>query len=90
MTKTDLIAHVAAKTSLTKKESAAAVDAVFSAITASLAQGAKLNITGFGAFEVSERAAREGKHPRTGEKLSVPASKAVKFKAGKTLKDSLR
>ena len=89
MTKTDLIAQVAEKTSLTRKESAAAVDAVFGAITTALAQGDGLSLTGFGAFAVSQRAAREAKNPRTGEKIAVPAAKAVKFKPGKALKDAV-
>ena len=89
MTKTDLIAQVAEKASLTKKDSAVAVDAVFTAITAALAQGDSLSLTGFGSFAVSERAAREAKNPRTGEKIAVPASKSVKFKPGKVLKDAV-
>ena len=89
MTKTDLIAQVAEKANLTKKDSTAVVDAVFTAITAALAQGDGLSLTGFGSFAVSERAAREAKNPRTDEKIAVPASKAVKFKPGKGLKDAV-
>ena len=89
MTKTDLIVQVAEKARLSKKDSAVAVDAVFTAITAALAQGDGLSLTGFGSFAVSERAAREAKNPRTGEKIAVPASKAVKFKSGKALKDAV-
>ena len=89
MTKNDLIARVAAQTGLTKKDSTAAVDAVFTAITSALAQGDGLSLTGFGVFAVSERAAREAKNPRTGEKIAVPASKGVKFKPGKVLKDAV-
>ena len=77
------------KTSLTRKESAAAIDAVFAAITAALAQGDGLSLTGFGTFAVSDRAAREAKNPRTGDKIAVPAGKRVKFKAGKVLKDAV-
>ena len=89
MTKTDLIAQVAEQTSLTKKDSAAAIDAVFTAITSALAQGDGLSLTGFGSFAVAERAAKEGRNPKTGEKMAIAASKAVKFKAGKTLRDSI-
>ena len=89
MTKTDLIAQVAEKTSLTKKDSAAAIDAVFAAITAALAQGDGLSLTGFGSFAISERAAKEGRNPKTGEKMAIAASKTVKFKPGKALKDSV-
>ena len=89
MTKTDLIAQVAEQTSLTKKDSAAAVDAVFAAITTALSQGDGLSLTGFGSFAVSERAAKEGRNPKTGEKMAIAASKAVKFKPGKALKDSV-
>ena len=89
MTKTDLIAQVAEKTSLTKKDSAAAIDAVFAAITAALAQGDGLSLTGFGSFAVAERAAKEGRNPKTGEKMAIAASKTVKFKPGKSLKDSI-
>ena len=89
MTKTDLIAQVAEQTKLTKKDSAAAIDAVFAAITSALAQGDGLSLTGFGSFAVAERAAKEGRNPKTGEKMAIAASKAVKFKAGKALRDSI-
>jgi DNA-binding protein HU-beta len=89
MTKSDLIAQVAEQTSLTKKDSAAAIDAVFASITAALAQGDGLSLTGFGSFAVSDRAAKEGRNPKTGEKMAIAASKAVKFKPGKALKDSV-
>jgi DNA-binding protein HU-beta len=89
MTKSDLIAQVAEQTSLTKKDSAAAIDAVFASITAALAQGNGLSITGFGSFAISDRAAKEGRNPKTGEKMAIAASKAVKFKPGKALKDSV-
>jgi DNA-binding protein HU-beta len=89
MTKTDLIAQVAEKTSLTKKDSAAAIDAVFDSIAATLTQGDGLSLTGFGSFAVAERATKEGRNPKTGEKMAIAASKAVKFKTGKALKDSV-
>lgn len=89
MTKSDLIAQVAEQTSLTKKDSAAAIDAVFASITAALTQGDGLSITGFGSFAISDRAAKEGRNPKTGEKMAIAASKSVKFKPGKALKDSV-
>ncbi|MEI8039362.1 MAG: HU family DNA-binding protein [Verrucomicrobiota bacterium] len=89
MTKTDLIAKVAEKTGLTKKESAAAVDAYHDVVAESLAAGQSLAIAGFGTFDVSERTAREGRHPKTGEKMQIAAGKAVKFKPGKALKDAV-
>ena len=89
MTKTELIAQVAEQTSLTKKDSAAAIDAVFASITAALAQGDGLSLTGFGSFAVSDRAAKEGCNPKTGEKMAIAASKVVKFRPGKALKDSV-
>jgi DNA-binding protein HU-beta len=89
MTKTDLITQVAEQTSLTKKDSTAAIDAVFASITAALAQGDGLTLTGFGSFAIAERAAREGRNPKTGEKMAIAASKSVKFKPGKLLKDAL-
>ena len=89
MTKTDLITQVAEKTSLTKKDSTAAIDAVFAAITAALAQSDGLSLIGFGSFAVSERAAKEGRNPKTGEKMTIAAGKSVKFKPGKTLKDAV-
>ena len=89
MTKTNLIAQVAEKASLSKKDSAVAVDAAFTAITTALTQGDGLSLTGFGSFAVSERVAREAKNPRTSEKIAVPAGKAVKFNPGKSLKDAV-
>jgi DNA-binding protein HU-beta len=90
MNKTDLVAAVAAKAEISKKDAEAAVAAVFGAITDALADGDKVALVGFGTFEVKERAARTGLNPRTGEKLSIPASKAPAFKAGKALKDAVK
>jgi DNA-binding protein HU-beta len=90
MNKTDLVAAVAAKAEISKKDAEAAVAAVFGAITDALADGDKVSLVGFGTFEVKERAARTGLNPRTGEKLSIPASKAPAFKAGKALKDAVK
>ena len=85
--KQDLIAKVAEATELTKKDSAAAVDAVFASIEEFLATGwKKYNLIGFGNFEVRERAARQGRNPQTGETISIAASKVPAFKAGKALK----
>lgn len=88
--KQDLIAEVAEATELTKKDSAAAVDAVFSAIEAFLAEGEKVQLIGFGNFEVRERAARKGRNPQTGAEIEIAASKVPAFKAGKALKDAVK
>jgi DNA-binding protein HU-beta len=90
MNKTDLVAAVAAKAEISKKDAEAAVAAVFASITDALADGDKVSLVGFGTFEVKARAARTGLNPRTGEKLSIPASKAPAFKAGKALKDAVK
>ena len=90
MNKTDLVAAVAAKAEISKKDAEAAVAAVFASITDALADGDKVSLVGFGTFEVKTRAARTGLNPRTGEKLSIPASKAPAFKAGKALKDAVK
>ena len=89
--KQDLIAKVAEATELTKKDSAAAVDdAVFASIEEFLAAGEKVQLIGFGNFEVRERAARQGRNPQTGEAISIAASKVPAFKAGKALKDAVK
>ncbi|MCL6577666.1 HU family DNA-binding protein [Kyrpidia sp.] len=90
MTKQDLIAKVAEKSGLSKKDSAKAVDALFESISEALASGDKVSLTGFGVFEVRERAARTARNPQTGEPIEVPASKAPAFKAGKGLKEACR
>ena len=87
MNKTELVAAVAEATELSKKDSEKAVKAVFDAISDELGKGGSVQLIGFGTFDVAERAAREGRNPSTGEKISIPASKAVRFKAGKGLKD---
>ena len=89
MTKAELINVVAQKTELSKKDSEKAVVAVIDAISEALAAGEKVALVGFGTFEVSERAAREGRNPRTGETMTIEASKTPKFKAGKALKDMM-
>lgn len=89
MNKTELVAAVAAKAGLSKKDAEAAVAATFDAITAALADGDKVALVGFGTFAVKERAAREGINPLTKEKIQIAASKAPAFKAGKALKDAV-
>lgn len=88
--KNDLVAVVANNTGLSKTDAAKAVDAVFAAITESLQKGDEVRLVGFGTFAVSERAASEGRNPRTGDKIEIPASKQPKFKAGKGLKDAVQ
>ena len=88
--KVDLIAAVADKAELEKKEATKAVDAFLEAITEALKEGDKVVISGFGQFEVKERAAREGVNPATGEKITIPATRVPGFKAGKGLKDSVK
>ena len=89
MTKTELINEVANKTGLTKKDAEKAVSAVIESITDAMSMGAKVQLVGFGTFEVRDRAAREGKNPATGETISIPATKVPAFKAGKALKDAI-
>lgn len=90
MNKSDLVDAVAADTGLTKADAAKAVDAVFDAVTGALQKGDEVRLVGFGTFAVSERAARTGKNPRTGEEITIAASKQPKFKPGKALKDALK
>lgn len=89
MNKNDLVASVAEHTGLSKGDSTKAVDAVFDSITAALKKGDEVRLVGFGTFAVAERAASEGRNPRTGEKIKISASKQPKFKAGKGLKDAI-
>ena len=89
MNKNDLIAKVADAASLSKADATRATDAVFDAITAALKAGDEVRLVGFGTFHVTERAASEGRNPRTGEAIKIPASKQPKFKAGKGLKDAV-
>ena len=89
MTKTELIAAVAAKTGLTKKDAEKAVNATIDAITEGLVNGDKVNVSGFGIFEVKAREARVGRNPRTKETIQIPATKLPAFKASKTLKDAI-
>lgn len=89
MTKTELIAAVAAKTQLSKKESEKAVTAVIDSITEALVEGDKVSLVGFGSFETKTRAERKGINPRTKEEITIPSSKLPAFKAGKALKDAV-
>ena len=89
MTKADLVSHVAAETSTTRAAAERMVGAVFSAIADALARDEPVAIAGFGKFAVRDRAAREGRNPRTGEPVAVPASKVPAFKPGKTLRDAV-
>ena len=89
MKKLQLTDAVAAKAQITKKDAAAAVDAVLEVIAEALAAGDDVKITGFGGFEVKERAARTGRNPKTGETVEIPASKYVAFSAGTALKDKV-
>ena len=87
MNKTELIAAIAEKTELSKKDAEKAVKAFTDVVSEELKKGEKVQIVGFGTFEVAERPAREGRNPRTGETMTIAATKAPKFKAGKALKD---
>ena len=87
MNKAELIAAVAEKSGLSKKDSEAAVTAVLDVITAALKDGDKVQLVGFGSFELKSRAARTGRNPKTKEAIEIPASKVPVFKAGKALKD---
>jgi DNA-binding protein HU-beta len=87
MNKTELIAAVAEKAELSKKDAEKAVKAFTDVVSEELVKGEKIQLVGFGTFEVTERAAREGRNPKSGEVMSIPASKSPKFKAGKALKD---
>ncbi|MCC5894938.1 HU family DNA-binding protein [Alkalibacterium olivapovliticus] len=88
--KAELIEKVAASADLTKKDATAAVEAVFETIKDTLADGEKVQVIGFGNFEVRDRAARKGRNPQTGEEIQIPASKVPAFKAGKALKDAVK
>ena len=89
MNKTELVAMVAEKSGITKKDAERVVSATFDMIIAELMKGEKVQISGFGSFEVKEREARVGRNPRTKEAIDIPASKAPIFKASKALKDAV-
>ena len=87
MNRTELVAAMAEKTQLSKKDAEAALKAFVGVVSEEMKKGEKVQLVGFGTFEVSERAAREGRNPQTGETMTIAASKTPKFKAGKALKD---
>ena len=89
MNKTELVAAIAEKAELSKKDSEKALKAFVDVVTAQLKKDDKIQLVGFGTFEVSERAAREGRNPQTGKTMKIAACKAPKFKAGKALKDAI-
>ncbi|HIY61895.1 MAG TPA: HU family DNA-binding protein [Candidatus Mediterraneibacter stercoripullorum] len=89
MNKTELVAAVAEQAEISKKDAEKALKAFVDVVTEQLKAGDKVQLVGFGTFEVSERAAREGRNPQTGETMKIAASKAPKFKAGKALKDAI-
>ena len=89
MNRTELVAAMAEKTQLSKKDAEAALKAFVDVVSEEMKKGEKVQLVGFGTFEVSERAAREGRNPQTGETMTIAASKTPKFKAGKALKDAI-
>ena len=89
MNKAELVAAVAEKTALSKKDSEKAVNATFEAISEALSKGGKVQLVGFGSFETKERNARIGRNPRTKKEIKIPASRVPAFKAGKALKDAV-
>ena len=89
MNKNELVSFVANAAGLTKADATKATEGVFEAITTSLKKGDDVRLVGFGTFSITHRKAGEGRNPRTGEKINIPAAKIPKFKAGKGLKDSV-
>ena len=89
MNKAELVAAMAEKTELSKKDAEKALKAFTEVVAETLKKGDKIQLVGFGTFEVAKRAAREGRNPQTGETMKIAASKAPKFKAGKALKDDI-
>ena len=90
MTKEDIIEAIIKKTAMSKKDAVEALNTVIEEITKTLSKGGQVVLTGFGTFRVGARAAREGRNPKTGEKIKIPAMRTPKFKAGKSLKDAVR
>jgi len=90
MNKTELVDAVATKSELTKQDSKKAVDALFETISNTLAKEEKIQLVGFGTFEIRERAERTGRNPQTGEEMTIPASKVPAFKPGKELKEAVK
>jgi len=89
MNKSDLVAAIAEKAEMSKKDAEKALKAFEDVVTEELANNGKVQLVGFGTFDVAERAAREGRNPQTGMAMPIPASKAPRFKAGKALKDAI-
>jgi DNA-binding protein HU-beta len=89
LNKTDLIAHVASKADMTKKNAEQVINAFFAVVEDALKAGDKVQLIGFGTFEVRERQARKGRNPQTGAEINIPATRVPAFKAGKVLKDSV-
>lgn len=89
MNKTELISEVAQKANITKKDADKIVNAFFATVESALKAGDKVQLVGFGTFEVRERQARKGRNPQTGQEISIPATKVPAFKAGKALKDAV-
>ena len=89
MNKTELVANVAEKAGLSKKDAEKALSAVIESVEEALVEGDKVQLIGFGTFEVKDRAARTGRNPQTGKEINIPASNTPVFKAGKALKDSV-
>ena len=90
MNKSDLVSAIAAKTEMTKKDSEKALQAFVDVVTEELGKGGKVQLVGFGTFDVVDRAAREGRNPQTGQPMTIPASKAPRFKVGATLKQAVK
>jgi DNA-binding protein HU-beta len=90
MTKADLVAKIASAAGITKSKADKAVDGFVSAVSGALVAGDKITLVGFGTFSVAGRAQREGRNPRTGQKIKIPASKVVKFKAGRSLSEKVK
>ncbi|MGO9021261.1 MAG: HU family DNA-binding protein [Syntrophobacteraceae bacterium] len=90
MTKAELVAKIASEVGVAKSLAEKAVDGFVAAVSGALSGGEKITLVGFGTFSVGTRAQREGRNPRTGEKIKIPASKVVKFKAGKTLSEKVK
>jgi len=90
MTKAELVAKIASTAGITKSQAEKALDGFISTVSGALSGGDKITLVGFGTFSVATRAKREGRNPRTGEKIKIPASKVVKFKAGKTRSEKVK
>jgi DNA-binding protein HU-beta len=90
MTKADLVTKIASDSKITKAQAEKAVDGFVAAVSAALSKSEKVTLVGFGTFSVGTRSAREGRNPRTGDKITIPASKVVKFKPGKSLSEKVK